>query len=102
MKWISWYQPTADYRPNQYPPTIGVLAWWKTGEGDKGMTLVALVDAETEEAAKEHIRLNWPEASEWRFCEDKTDKTFSCRYPVQDWMVARGCSNASQLRAREG
>jgi len=102
MKWISWYQPTEDYRPTQYPPTEGILAWWKTGESDRGATLVALIDAETEDAAKGHIHLNWPEASEWRFCEDRADKTFSSRYPVQDWMVARGCSNPSQLRAREG
>lgn len=67
-----------------------------------GAALVALVEAETEEDAKKHIFLNWPEACNWRFCEDKDDKVFSVRYPVQDWMVARGCSNVSQLRAREG
>lgn len=102
MKWISWYQPTPDPRPLQYPPTAGILAWWQTGDSDKGGVLVALVDAETEESAKEHVQVNWPEASEWRFCEDKADKTFTPRFPVQDWMVARGCSNVSQPTAREG
>lgn len=102
MKWISWFQPTEDYRPVKYPPTAEVLAWWKTGESDTHSTLVALVDAESEEKAKEHVLLNWPEVAEWRFCEDKEDKVFSVRFPVQDWMVARGCSNASSPRSREG
>ena len=94
MKWISWYQPTEDSRPLQYPPTESILAWWETGTSDKGAVLVALVDAETEESAKEHVQLNWPEANEWRFCEEKADKTFTDRFPVSDWMVARGCSNS--------
>lgn len=93
MKWISWHQPTDDYRPTQFPPTTGVLAWWKTGDSEKGATLVALVDAVTDEAAQEHVRRNWPEAGEWRFCEEKANKTFSSRFPVQDWMIERGCSN---------
>lgn len=101
MKWISWYQPTEDHRPLQYPPTPAILAWWQTGDSDKGAVLVALVDAETEESAKEHVQVNWPEANEWRFCDDKADKTFGNRFPVSDWMAERGCSNVSQPSSGE-
>lgn len=93
MQWISWYQPTDDHRPINYPPTEKVLAWWKTGESDKGSTLVALVDVDTEISAQESILGNWPEVKDWRFCEEKNDKIFGSRYPVQDWMIERGCSN---------
>lgn len=29
----------------------------------------------------------------WRFCDDKETKVFGSRFPVQDWMIERGCSN---------
>lgn len=96
MKWISWVQPTEDHRPINFPPTESVLAWWCTGEkgGDTpASTLVALVDAEDEDAAKSAVLCNWPEATEWRFCEDKSDKKFSSRFPVSYWMKKRGCFN---------
>lgn len=92
MKWISWFQPTEDYRPVNYPPTEKVLAWWCTGHTERGATLVALVDVDDQEQAEHHVKQNWPEAENWRFCEDKNDKTFGDRFPLEDWMVDRGCS----------
>lgn len=94
MKWISWYQPTDDHRPVNYPPTEKVLAWWCTGHSAAhGATLVALIDVHNQEQAEHHVKLNWPEAEKWRFCVDKNDKVFGDRLPVQDWMIERGCSN---------
>ena len=93
MKWISWYQPTEDYRPVNYPPTEKVLAWWCTGQSDTSATIVALVDVEDQEQAEYHVKLNWPEAENWRFCDDEETKVFGSRFPVQDWMIERGCSN---------
>lgn len=93
MKWISWFQPTEDHRPIQYPPTEKVLGWWCTGENEKGKTLVALVDSESEEDAQIQIRLNWPEAETWRFCEDRDSKEFNTRFPLQDWMIKRGLTS---------
>lgn len=94
MKWISWYQPTDDHRPVNYPPTEKVLAWWCTGHSAiHGATLVALVDVDDQEQAEYNVKLNWPEAEKWRSCEDKEDKVFSDRFPVEDWMIERGCSN---------
>lgn len=26
--WLSWHQPTEDYRPLTDPPVEGVLGWW--------------------------------------------------------------------------
>lgn len=92
MKWISWLQTTEDYRPVNYPPTEKVLAWWCTGHTERGATLVALIDVDDQEQAQHHVKLNWPEAENWRFCEDKNDKTFGDRFPLQDWMIERGCS----------
>lgn len=90
MKWISWFQPTEDYRPVNYPPTEKILAWWCTGHGENGTTLVALVDVEDQE---HQVKLNWPEVENWRFCEDKETKVFGSRFPVEGWMIERGCSN---------
>lgn len=95
MKWISWHQPTDDYRPLKYPPTEKILAWWCTGHSINGATLVALVDVKECKDAEENVKLNWPEAEDWRFCEDKEDKAFGDRFPLEDWMVDRGCSYLS-------
>ncbi len=93
MNWISWYQPTDDYRPVNFPPSEKILAWWCTGQSDKGAVICCLVDELGESEAKAQIVKNWPEAEQWRFCEIKTDKKFNDRFPVSDWMIARGCSN---------
>lgn len=94
MKWISWFQPTEDHRPIKFPPTEKVLGWWCTGDSSKGQTLVALVDAESEEEAKSHILLNWPEVVDWRFCAERDTKTFNSRFPLQEWMIERGLTQA--------
>lgn len=72
--WISWYQPTEDYRPI-YPKgdkePLGHL-YWCTGErADGASTMCAVVDAKDESEAKLTIKKYWPEANEWRFCEER-------------------------------
>lgn len=73
--WLSWYQPTQDYRPITYPPTEPVLSWWCSGFATDGesdtATLCAAVLATDEAMAKAAILKSWPEAAEWRFCNER-------------------------------
>lgn len=71
--WVSWYQPTDDMRPLTDPPTEGVCGWWSTGMGDSGHTLCAAVFAPNEAEAKFAVKVSWPEAVRWRFCEEQED-----------------------------
>lgn len=74
--WISWRQPTEDWRPLNYPPNAQVLGCWCSGQslriptGESGgyWTICALVEAENELAAKVVVCIDWPEAEAWRFC----------------------------------
>lgn len=89
--WISWYQPTEDHRPIGFPPINCVLGWWCTGrrEEDGAATLVAWVRASNERMAKARVRVEWPEAKEWRFCEERERVELSSRFPLSDWMRSR-------------
>lgn len=72
--WISWYQPTEDYRPVKWPLPPEIPGFWCSGYGaDDAATLCAVVDAPTEASAKRIIQAkrNWPETHRWRFCEGK-------------------------------
>lgn len=89
--WISWMQPTDDHRPLTYPPNESVWGWWNTGERceDGAKTLVAHVTADSTDAAKSAVLAEWPEATEWRFCNE-TDSAPPCdRFPLSDWMCER-------------
>lgn len=71
--WVSWYQPTEDYRPLQDPPeSPSVLGWWCSGwrEDDGAHTLCAVVQANNKTEVRRRIRLSWPEAKEWRFMDE--------------------------------
>ena len=90
--WMSWYQPfdeTEDYKPLTYPPNTAILGWWCSGRTETGATICAWVKANCEEKAKEAIRQDWPEAEDWRFCDEKEKPTNSSRFPVSDWMIER-------------
>ena len=91
--WISWYQPTEDYRPLTDPPNAAVLGWWCSGErcSDSAATLCALVEAKDERRAYVVIKKDWPEAEEWRFCEPRDEAWEpNDRFPVEhDWVRAR-------------
>ena len=89
--WISWHQKTDDHRPLHFPPREDVLGWWCTGYrcADDVVTLVAHVRAESEDAAKDVIRADWPEADEWRFCTPHAPTKPGDRFPLSDWMELR-------------
>ena len=91
LYWVSWYQPTGDCRPLTYPPNEAVLGWWATGKrcSDDATTICAWVRAETEDAARTAILRDWPEADEWRFCEQRDRIEQSERFPPTDWMIDR-------------
>lgn len=87
--WISWYQPTEDHRPLTYPPNESVLGWWCSGSTDDSSVLCALVRAKDEDDAKAAITKDWPEANDWRFCNEKPDLSLSDRFMLTDWMEPR-------------
>lgn len=91
--WVSWYQNTDDYRPIHFPPNSAILGWWCTGHGDKGATLVAVVEARDSSAVLHAIVQDWPEfTGEVRFCdliESPLPSNFGERFPMADWMVER-------------
>ena len=89
--WISWYQPTSDYRPITDPPTKRILGWWCSGErADGTAVLCALVDAQTEGEAKRAVGVSWPDDVEWRFFNEcPADWLPGDRFPLDDWMRAR-------------
>ena len=87
--WVSWYQPTEDHRPLTFPPVQGILGWWCTGSSDNGSTLCALVVEKSEEDAKIRINMDWPEAVNWRFVDEKEDTHLNDRFPLSEWMQSR-------------
>lgn len=87
--WLSWMQPTKDFRPLAFPPREPILGWWRSGETDDGWTLCAMVLAPDEQSAKALIRTEWPEAEQWRFCDEKASAGLSDRFPLSDWMRPR-------------
>ena len=53
--WISWEEPGDDPRPLTVPSPI----WWCTGWGDDYATVCAVVDAKSEDAAREQVESQW-------------------------------------------
>ena len=85
--WISWYQPTDDYRPVTVPPKSEVLGYWCSGYrgSDDAATMCAWVVAGSEDEANALISSEkyWPEAEEWRFCNEVEDEWVpSDRFPL--------------------
>ena len=93
--WLSWHQPTDDFRPLTDPPNAAVLGWWCSGyDADDTPILCALVSAVNTRAAKQKVRLSWPEAPsarrEWRIeQEQEPDWLPGDRFPLSDWMQKR-------------
>ena len=91
LYWTSWIQPTKDARPLGYPPNKAVLGWWKAGTRlpDKSDVLCALVVGSSPESAKASIKLDWPEAEEWRFIDQVQTTALSDRFEIKPWMHKR-------------
>lgn len=89
--WVSWIERADDYRPTTYPPNGAILGWWCSGyDVNDGAVLCALVAARSEASAKAAIVKDWPEASEWRFCEGRGSAwTPGDRFALEPWMEAR-------------
>lgn len=89
--WISWLQPTEDYRPLNYPPNGDILGWWCSGYNELDVaTLCALVKGKDARAARKAIRKEWPEAGDWRFENNvASDWLPGDRFPLTDWMRER-------------
>jgi len=89
--WISWWQPGEDYRPLTFPPNNHILGWWRSGERGEGeSSLCAAVSAKDEDAAKRYVLKDWPEATDWRFCNVvASDYVPGDRFPLSDWMKPR-------------
>lgn len=96
--WLSWEEKSKDYRPTTDPPARAVLAWWCSGRAvdESHSTLVALVEAASENAAKLAVLESWPlQPTEWlrswRFCEERPfDWRPGDRFPIdKGWQHER-------------
>jgi hypothetical protein len=62
--WLSWEQPTIDFRPIWNPPKLPVLGWWCSGyTANDNAIIYAAVDAVSEEEAWRIMKDYWPEVS---------------------------------------
>lgn len=110
--WVSWVQPSDDYRPLGYPPINQILGWWCSGyNSDENAILCACVigEGETIDDQTRHaiaaIEREWPEAvsakenkNGWRFFEPReADWQPSDRFPLSDWMIERFSGKSLQL-----
>lgn len=89
--WVSWHQPTDDYRPITCPPNAAIRGWWCSGYDDEDVAILcALVQAEGQGFAEAAVLADWPEAERWRFCSIKdADWLPGDRFPLDDWMKER-------------
>lgn len=94
--WLSWEQPSEDYRPISYPPNEAILGWWCTGlvgtikPLGSLATLSALVAAETEELAWAAVKQDWPDMGDRRFSVERSGEWIPTdRFALQSWMISR-------------
>ena len=93
--WLSWPQPTADFRPLTDPPDARVMGWWCSGQDAEDRALLcALVEGRTMQEAKLGVRASWPEAPSvrcsWRIEQEREDDwTPGDRFPLSTWMRRR-------------
>jgi hypothetical protein len=84
--WVSWVQPTDDYRPVKHPLPAH-LHYWCSGFDASGMPILcAMIDATTRINAEDQLMDYWPEVAgiEWRVFEEKeSDWTPGDRFPME-------------------
>jgi hypothetical protein len=51
--------------------------------------MVAMVTAGDIESAIDAVKIDWPEANEWRFHDIANDTNLGDRFPVDNWMQER-------------
>jgi hypothetical protein len=91
--WLSWVQPTDDYRPKHDPPAEAVLGWWCSGynPGDQAV-LCAVVAADSEEQARAALLADWPEVADVQFRfihRSEPHYVPGDRFPLSAWMRLR-------------
>jgi ribosomal protein S19E (S16A) len=83
------------------PPNEQILGWWKSGQRDDDAILCAAVRAEDEVGARCAVLKDWPEATEWRFCDQLKKFVNSERFPLKrDWVRQR-LASAQMIDADE-
>lgn len=97
--WCSFYfigahGADSDYRPINFPPHEAILGYWNSGYRlyDEAITLCLLVQAETEDEAKNIIKIEWPESVSacWRFFNEHDNLWLpGDRFPISDWAEER-------------
>lgn len=73
--WLSWPQPTRNYRPLADPLDPRILGWWCSGyDSQDRAVLLSLVKGTNLGEAKGAVRAMWPEAPSkrqaWRIQEE--------------------------------
>lgn len=92
MFWASWHQPTDDFRPLTDPPHESVAGWWCSGYDSEDVPILcAAVLGRDADHAKQNVRKSWPEAAQWRFCDEvKRDWRPGDRFPIdKGWSKER-------------
>lgn len=98
--WVSWVQPTADFRPMHDPPANkSVLAWWCSGfDSSCNAVLCALVNAKDEYEVSNCLRKDWPEVVDvqWRFIKKQPAGWVpeSGRFPIRAQWEKERCGLA--------
>jgi hypothetical protein len=91
--WLSWPQPTPDFRPLTDPPDSRVIGWWCSGyDCHDTAILCALVCAANLGEAKSAVRVSWPEApsrgQSWRIEDEHApDWVPGDRFPMDPQIV---------------
>jgi hypothetical protein len=90
--WLSWYEPSEDWRPVHFPPNENILGCWCSELSDIGPTVVAFVESKNEQEAWDSIDKEFPREGprDIRFCEER-DFSFlpNDRFPLDPWMENR-------------
>lgn len=93
--WFSWAQPTKDYRSLTFPPHEQIMGWWCSGYSDDGAIICALIKGKDDDDVKNVIKIEWPEAINWRFCQLVNNSfILSDRFPLSEWMLTRLLHNS--------
>lgn len=83
--WVSWYQPTEDHRPLTSPPNKSILGWWKTREDNNGRSIIcSLVRSKNPAGARKAVKIDWPEAEDWRFNSENKNNEMGDRFPIEE------------------
>lgn len=67
LYWISWHQPTEDYRPLTDPPHPQVMGWWCSGYDAYD---IALLCACAEQSGSDGLRPTFLGSNDWRELHD--------------------------------